>query len=153
MSGQKVPMVSQTLDALDLDGQRNIGIEPFKETSFNNKPRCGPALTKTSFSRFKQPCVQPTKPVEIPIFFLDASMSMAKDDHRSYNEDSGAFLRVCFLCKKQLAQDSTLFMYGSLRAFCSPQCREMQMELETTTTKNNSSRTIPSSKRRKKTYQ
>ncbi|XP_015888118.3 FCS-Like Zinc finger 6 [Ziziphus jujuba] len=46
------------------------------------------------------------------------------------NEEFGAFLKACSLCKKKLKVDDDLFMYGYLRAFCSPECRDDQIALD-----------------------
>ncbi|KAJ4845367.1 hypothetical protein Tsubulata_039382 [Turnera subulata] len=40
------------------------------------------------------------------------------------------FLERCHLCKKRLSHGSDVYMYGYLRAFCSPDCRDVQIEME-----------------------
>ncbi|KAA8527628.1 hypothetical protein F0562_034977 [Nyssa sinensis] len=46
------------------------------------------------------------------------------------DERVGVFLEVCYLCKKRLAQDQDVFMYGNLQAFCTPECRDEQIALD-----------------------
>ncbi|GAV80608.1 DUF581 domain-containing protein [Cephalotus follicularis] len=42
----------------------------------------------------------------------------------------GEFLDACSLCKKKFKQDMDIFMYGYLKAFCSPDCRDDQIALD-----------------------
>ncbi|KAG8370734.1 hypothetical protein BUALT_Bualt13G0014100 [Buddleja alternifolia] len=42
----------------------------------------------------------------------------------------GGFLERCHYCKKRIAQDSKVFMYSNLCAFCSTECRDLQMVLD-----------------------
>ncbi|XP_073023629.1 FCS-Like Zinc finger 1-like [Primulina eburnea] len=39
----------------------------------------------------------------------------------------GGFLERCHYCKKRMAQNSEVFMYGDLCAFCSAECRGFQI--------------------------
>ncbi|XP_073290720.1 FCS-Like Zinc finger 1-like [Primulina huaijiensis] len=39
----------------------------------------------------------------------------------------GGFLEQCHYCKKRMDQNSEVFMYGDLCAFCSDECREFQI--------------------------
>ncbi|XP_075477970.1 FCS-Like Zinc finger 16-like [Primulina tabacum] len=39
----------------------------------------------------------------------------------------GGFLEQCHYCKKGMDQNSEVFMYGDLCAFCSDECREFQI--------------------------
>ncbi|XP_059630415.1 FCS-Like Zinc finger 5-like [Cornus florida] len=42
----------------------------------------------------------------------------------------GRFLGACFHCKKKLALDKDVFMYGYLRAFCTIECRDKQIAVD-----------------------
>ncbi|XP_051142066.1 FCS-Like Zinc finger 16-like [Andrographis paniculata] len=42
----------------------------------------------------------------------------------------GEFLERCHYCKKRIAQNSEVFMYSNLCAFCSPECRDFQISLD-----------------------
>ncbi|KAH6796589.1 hypothetical protein C2S52_021143 [Perilla frutescens var. hirtella] len=39
----------------------------------------------------------------------------------------GGFLEVCHFCAKRIANNSDVYMYGDLRAFCSAECRNHQI--------------------------
>ncbi|XP_075504336.1 FCS-Like Zinc finger 5-like [Primulina tabacum] len=39
----------------------------------------------------------------------------------------GDFLEKCHYCQKRIAQNSEVFMYSNLCAFCSAECRDFQM--------------------------
>ncbi|PIN24781.1 hypothetical protein CDL12_02485 [Handroanthus impetiginosus] len=41
----------------------------------------------------------------------------------------GGFLERCHYCKRRIAQNSEVFMYSNL-AFCSAECRDIQVELD-----------------------
>ncbi|KAF8388090.1 hypothetical protein HHK36_026756 [Tetracentron sinense] len=41
------------------------------------------------------------------------------------------FLEACYYCKKKLNLDLDVFMYGYMQAFCSPECRDEQIDLDT----------------------
>ncbi|KAJ4722505.1 Protein of unknown function (DUF581) [Melia azedarach] len=40
------------------------------------------------------------------------------------------FLKACSLCKKKLEETADVYMYGYLRAFCSPECRDDQIAVD-----------------------
>ncbi|KAK4418296.1 hypothetical protein Salat_2242300 [Sesamum alatum] len=42
----------------------------------------------------------------------------------------GRFLERCHYCKKRIAQNSEVFMYSNLCAFCSAECRDFQISLD-----------------------
>ncbi|KAL1547219.1 FCS-Like Zinc finger 15-like isoform X1 [Salvia divinorum] len=42
----------------------------------------------------------------------------------------GGFLERCHYCNKRIAQNSDVFMYSNLCAFCSVECRECQINLD-----------------------
>ncbi|XP_051142738.1 FCS-Like Zinc finger 10-like [Andrographis paniculata] len=42
----------------------------------------------------------------------------------------GGFLERCHFCKKRIAQNSEVFMYSNLCAFCSAECRDRQIALD-----------------------
>ncbi|KAK6141375.1 hypothetical protein DH2020_024866 [Rehmannia glutinosa] len=42
----------------------------------------------------------------------------------------GGFLERCHYCKKRIAQNSEVFMYSDLCAFCSAECRDCQITLD-----------------------
>ncbi|PIN19475.1 hypothetical protein CDL12_07846 [Handroanthus impetiginosus] len=42
----------------------------------------------------------------------------------------GGFLERCHYCKKRIAQNSEVFMYSNLCAFCSAECRDSQIALD-----------------------
>ncbi|KAK1387845.1 DUF581 domain-containing protein [Heracleum sosnowskyi] len=41
----------------------------------------------------------------------------------------GVFLENCSFCKKRM-RNMDVFMYGYLKAFCSPECRDVQIEMD-----------------------
>ncbi|KAL3827980.1 hypothetical protein ACJIZ3_016782 [Penstemon smallii] len=43
---------------------------------------------------------------------------------------SDGFLERCHFCKKRIAQNSEIFMYSDLCAFCSAECRDNQIALD-----------------------
>ncbi|KAI3449665.1 hypothetical protein Pfo_006330 [Paulownia fortunei] len=46
----------------------------------------------------------------------------------------GGFLERCHYCKKRIAQNSEVFMYSNLCAFCSSECRDFQITLDQSAT-------------------
>ncbi|GFP91032.1 hypothetical protein PHJA_001247200 [Phtheirospermum japonicum] len=40
------------------------------------------------------------------------------------------FLDSCFLCQKQLSQNSDIYMYRGNTPFCSQECRQEQIEMD-----------------------
>ncbi|KAM1278899.1 hypothetical protein ACFX2J_030859 [Malus domestica] len=40
------------------------------------------------------------------------------------------FLEQCFFCHRKLPHNEDVFMYGPFRAFCSPECRDQQFNME-----------------------
>ncbi|KAL5792885.1 hypothetical protein ACOSP7_001479 [Xanthoceras sorbifolium] len=42
----------------------------------------------------------------------------------------GNFLEKCYFCKKRMRQEDEAFMYGYLRAFCTPLCRDKQIVVD-----------------------
>ncbi|KAL8158244.1 uncharacterized protein LOC141676685 [Apium graveolens] len=42
----------------------------------------------------------------------------------------GGFLENCSFCKKRIRRNMDVFMYGYLKAFCSPECRDVQIEMD-----------------------
>ncbi|KAH7842799.1 hypothetical protein Vadar_009394 [Vaccinium darrowii] len=63
------------------------------------------------------------------IFTVGSSVGREKDE-RKVDEWRWEFPFSCFLCKKKIQENKDLFMYGYLRAFCSPKCRGIQIDLE-----------------------
>ncbi|XP_073137473.1 uncharacterized protein [Henckelia pumila] len=57
------------------------------------------------------------------IWTVFSPASVSEPDRRTV----GGFLERCHYCKKRMAQDSEVFMYGDLCAFCSSECREFQI--------------------------
>ncbi|XP_007050538.2 PREDICTED: protein MARD1 [Theobroma cacao] len=45
-------------------------------------------------------------------------------------EQVSHFLDKCFFCKKELCQIDERFMYGDVRAFCTPECRFKQIAVD-----------------------
>ncbi|GLU07572.1 hypothetical protein SLE2022_245270 [Rubroshorea leprosula] len=45
-------------------------------------------------------------------------------------ENVGNFLERCFLCKKMLNQKNEVYMYGIFQAFCTPECRDKQIDID-----------------------
>ncbi|KAG8636729.1 FCS-Like Zinc finger 2 isoform X2 [Manihot esculenta] len=64
--------------------------------------------------------------------FTFGSPATEKNDalpkNKKPGEGFGEFLNACFLCKKKLQVGQNLYIY--LGAFCSPECREDQMDLD-----------------------
>ncbi|KAA8550837.1 hypothetical protein F0562_002521 [Nyssa sinensis] len=42
----------------------------------------------------------------------------------------GGFLEKCYYCKKKIREDNEVFMYSYLRAFCTAECRDMQIAMD-----------------------
>ncbi|XP_057801017.1 FCS-Like Zinc finger 7-like [Salvia miltiorrhiza] len=42
----------------------------------------------------------------------------------------GGFLERCHYCNKRIAQNSDVFMYSNLCAFCSVECRDFQINVD-----------------------
>ncbi|XP_058197818.1 uncharacterized protein LOC131313506 [Rhododendron vialii] len=42
----------------------------------------------------------------------------------------GDFLGRCYRCKKQINENAEVFMYSYLRAFCTVECRDMQIAID-----------------------
>ncbi|KAH6772787.1 hypothetical protein C2S52_004390 [Perilla frutescens var. hirtella] len=42
----------------------------------------------------------------------------------------GGFLERCHYCNKRISQDSEVFMYSNLCAFCSVECRDCRINLD-----------------------
>ncbi|KAL3626077.1 hypothetical protein CASFOL_029626 [Castilleja foliolosa] len=42
----------------------------------------------------------------------------------------GGFLERCKFCTKRIAQSADVFMYGNLGAFCTVECREIQIAID-----------------------
>ncbi|GKV48577.1 hypothetical protein SLEP1_g55377 [Rubroshorea leprosula] len=40
------------------------------------------------------------------------------------------FLERCFLCKKRLNHNNEVYMYGIFQAFCTPECRVKQIDID-----------------------
>ncbi|GER24852.1 hypothetical protein STAS_00388 [Striga asiatica] len=51
------------------------------------------------------------------------------------NARIGGFLERCHYCKKRIPQNSEVYMYRDLCAFCSTECRDSQIELDISTEK------------------
>uniref|UniRef100_A0A2N9GFN0 FLZ-type domain-containing protein n=1 Tax=Fagus sylvatica TaxID=28930 RepID=A0A2N9GFN0_FAGSY len=73
-------------------------------------------------------------PVNSMYLIGGASAAAAESNRRIVTENPmgelGSFLERCFFCKKRIAVNAEVFMYGSLRAFCSPECRAEQFAIE-----------------------
>ncbi|GJN29861.1 hypothetical protein PR202_gb18122 [Eleusine coracana subsp. coracana] len=44
--------------------------------------------------------------------------------------DRRHFLDACFLCKRDITTDRHIFMYKGDAAFCSDECRQVQMDMD-----------------------
>ncbi|GAB2282350.1 hypothetical protein Dimus_016895 [Dionaea muscipula] len=53
-----------------------------------------------------------------------------ESDVRRNEEEIDDFLERCYYCKKKIRDDSEVFMYSNLRAFCTAGCREIQIALD-----------------------
>ncbi|KAK0596808.1 hypothetical protein LWI29_019261 [Acer saccharum] len=49
----------------------------------------------------------------------------------------GNFLEKCYFCQKRLRQQDAAFMYGSLHAFFTPECRDKQIAVDKVVAKHN----------------
>ncbi|KAL6500504.1 hypothetical protein OROHE_025870 [Orobanche hederae] len=67
--------------------------------------------------------VEPTP----PYFMTVASPVQVWDSEKM---KIGGFLERCHYCKKRIAQNSEVFMYRDLCAFCSAECRDTQIALD-----------------------
>lgn len=71
-----------------------------------------------------------------PSIFSIVSPPLAENgDSNKVDYRYRAFFRCCFRCKEEIAKDKDVFMYGYLQAFCSPECREMQIAADETVRK------------------
>ncbi|CAK9151103.1 unnamed protein product [Ilex paraguariensis] len=61
---------------------------------------------------------------------LTLSSPVQESVDQTDTEMVGGFLKNCYYCKKKILEDAEVFMYGYLRAFCTAECRDMQIALE-----------------------
>ncbi|KAI3460901.1 hypothetical protein Pfo_017564 [Paulownia fortunei] len=66
------------------------------------------------------------EPSRSKILTIANPVSVAESDHLKIGE----FLERCHYCKKRIAQNSEVFMYSNLCAFCSAECRDLQIALD-----------------------
>ncbi|GFY85046.1 hypothetical protein Acr_03g0018200 [Actinidia rufa] len=73
------------------------------------------------------PCPRPHRSI-----FTLASFGEKENNDYGYekriDERRREFFENCFRCKKKIPADESAFMYGYLQAFCSPECREIQID-------------------------
>ncbi|KAL1827427.1 hypothetical protein ACET3Z_005839 [Daucus carota] len=50
--------------------------------------------------------------------------------HESISGGLGSFLKNCYYCKKLIDQGKDVYMYRDLCAFCTEDCRSLQIELD-----------------------
>ncbi|KAK4407159.1 hypothetical protein Sango_0296900 [Sesamum angolense] len=58
------------------------------------------------------------------------AVASSVDIGQSNQLEIGGFLERCHYCKKRIAQNSEVFMYSNLCAFCSAECRDFQISLD-----------------------
>ncbi|KAL8530567.1 hypothetical protein ACS0TY_007557 [Phlomoides rotata] len=61
-------------------------------------------------------------------------------DHKCDQMKIGGFLERCHYCKKRIAQDSEVFMYGNFCAFCSDACRDIVINMDQSAEKKQENR-------------
>ncbi|XP_010917775.2 uncharacterized protein [Elaeis guineensis] len=79
-----------------------------------------------SEARKKAPEGRPTSPV---IFSVEASCQEPSTEDFVPKKPEKLF-ESCFFCKNVLRANKPIYMFGYMRAFCSPFCRAKQMKLE-----------------------
>ncbi|XP_020423177.1 protein MARD1-like [Prunus persica] len=73
----------------------------------------------------------PRYPKKVPMEEDDASPPAWSPNMENGQGQSGNFLDRCNYCRKILGEKDNIYMYSSLRAFCSPQCRHRQIVVDT----------------------
>ncbi|XP_059666285.1 uncharacterized protein LOC132311812 [Cornus florida] len=78
------------------------------------------------------PAVPVAAPETRPWIFTIESPVREKETKKKDKVDEGyrMFLQACFRCKKKFKPHNDVFMYGYLRAFCSHECRDDQLDLD-----------------------
>ncbi|XP_057958792.1 uncharacterized protein LOC131151568 [Malania oleifera] len=92
----------------------------------------------TAAVRRRRPIVNSKPPVAKPeqprrsILTLGSPVLLENNEgyEKRADERYGVFLEACYFCKKKIDEDGDVFMYGYLRAFCSLDCRNMQMAFD-----------------------
>ncbi|CAA0828086.1 Protein of unknown function (DUF581 [Striga hermonthica] len=74
----------------------------------------------------------PPPPTPTPSFTTGASPVRSGEPE---NARIGGFLERCHYCRKRIPQNSEVYMYRDLCAFCSTECRDSQIELDILTEK------------------
>ncbi|KAJ9182147.1 hypothetical protein P3X46_006173 [Hevea brasiliensis] len=82
--------------------------------------------------KYSQPPVsaekQQTRRCILTLGLPERESNDARPKNKKPGTGFGEFLKACFLCKKKLLQDKDTYIH--LGAFCSPECREYQMDLD-----------------------
>ncbi|KAH0997857.1 hypothetical protein GBA52_021721 [Prunus armeniaca] len=70
-------------------------------------------------------------PKKVPVEEDDASQPAWSPNMENGQGQSGNFLDRCNYCRKILSEKDNIYMYSSLRAFCSSRCRHRQIVEDT----------------------
>ncbi|KAL6968294.1 hypothetical protein U1Q18_034097 [Sarracenia purpurea var. burkii] len=70
------------------------------------------------------------KSVESPPRILTLSSPTQESVDASGKEPIGQFLDKCYYCKEKIRDNTEVFMYSYLRAFCTAECRDRQIVLD-----------------------
>ncbi|CAB4261555.1 unnamed protein product [Prunus armeniaca] len=126
-------MVSKRCRLLRSSSQGETGLYTHIQPLQPSVPLWEPARQKRpQRPKIKQLEKQPQSQPQESIFRLNSPTEEESDYVFKEQPDEGfrAFLKCCSLCKKQLARDKDVHMYGYLTAYCSPECRDTQMALD-----------------------
>ncbi|OWM66857.1 uncharacterized protein LOC116187503 [Punica granatum] len=61
---------------------------------------------------------------------LSVSSPPVVEEELTCEPPNGNFLEKCYYCKKMIGEDDEVFMYGHLRAFCTSDCRDKQIAMD-----------------------
>ncbi|GAB4843351.1 hypothetical protein Ancab_013317 [Ancistrocladus abbreviatus] len=83
----------------------------------------GPVLLPKLPSKFVKSPAEPKS--RRPVFTIEPT----EDGREEEDDQPGAkkFFEVCYGCKKEISETDDVYMYSHLRAFCTPECRDIQI--------------------------
>ncbi|XP_042516912.1 uncharacterized protein LOC122091140 [Macadamia integrifolia] len=114
--------------------QGEIGLFSHVRPIDSPKPFWGKTATPVAVGRPTQKLsnLKPEQPCR-RIFTISSPVRESKVENpelNSIHSKLGGFLEACYLCKKKIGEREEVFMYSYLRAFCSCNCRDQQIELD-----------------------
>ncbi|KAL2507755.1 uncharacterized protein Fot_31402 [Forsythia ovata] len=79
-------------------------------------------------AKVKEPSEANALEPESPRILALASPVSGESVGRNDQQKIGGFLEQCYYCKKTIAKDTEVYMYSDFCAFCSVECRDLQIE-------------------------